>query len=112
MVPHSLFATSDRQFDLALNLLTMIVSGAIVVSVIYFAIALATPKSPPDRGDVGPPLWAAMPEILIEPWQLELDSILPPLPGSGTVYRCDRNGRVSYGDRPCVDGRVRLLPSA
>jgi hypothetical protein len=112
MVPHSLFATSDRQFDLALNLLTMIVSGAIAVSVIYFAITLMAPKSPPDRGDVGPPRWAAMPEILIEPWQLDFDAELPPLSGTGTVYRCDRNGRVTYSDRPCIDGRVRLLPSA
>lgn len=112
MVPHSLLVASDRQFDLALNLLTLLVSGAIAVSAIYFAITLMAPKSPPDRGDVGPPRWAAMPEILIEPWQLELDPVLPPLPGAGTVYRCDRNGRVSYSDRPCSDGLVRIVPAA
>jgi hypothetical protein len=111
MVPHSLLVASDRQFDFALQLLTLVVSGAIAISLLYLAFTLVT-KPQPDRGDVGPPRWAAMPESLIDPWHLDIDTGLPPLPRNGVVYRCDRNGRVSYGDRPCPDGRVRLLPTA
>jgi hypothetical protein len=110
MVPHSLFVASDRQFDLTLQLLTLLVSGAIAITLVYLAFTWMT-KPQPDRGDVGPPRWAAMPESLIDPWQLEFDTDLPTVPRTGIVYRCDRNGRVSYADRPCPDGRVRLLPT-
>lgn len=111
MVPHSLFVASDRQFDFALQLLALVVSCAIAVSLIYLAIAVMAPKEPPDLGDVGPPRWAAMPESLIDPLQLEFEPVVPPLRSRGTVYRCDRNGRISYSDRPCPDGRIRILRS-
>jgi hypothetical protein len=62
-----------------------------------------------DRGDVGPPAWAAMSDVLLSPPRIELDSTLSTLPSLLTIYRCEHGGDVTYSDRPCPLGRVRAL---
>lgn len=105
MVPHSLFA-SDRQLDLTLHVLTLVVSTALVVALAYLLVSSLAPPVPADRGDVGPPSWAAMPEVFaVEPRFKAAYSTLGPL-----VYRCESDGRVSYSDRPCPRGRIRVMP--
>lgn len=106
MVPHSLFVSSDRHADLALNLLTMVVGGALFATVAYLMFTWLRPGVPVDRGDVGPPVWASMPEVLLGPPRLEFDFQLTGLP---TIYRCEHRGRVTgrvtYSDRPCSAGQ-------
>ena len=105
MVPHSLF-DSDRQLDLTLHVLTLVVSSALVVALAYLLVSSLSPSGPADRGDVGPPSWAAMPEVFaVSPRFTAAYSPLNPL-----VYRCESDGRISYSDRPCPRGRVRVVP--
>jgi|SRR5512141_1446632 hypothetical protein len=107
MVPHSLFVSSDRHVDLALNLLTLIVGGALLATVAYLMFTWLRPGAPVlDRGDVGPPSWASPSEVLLNPVRLEFDFQLPGLP---PVYRCEFHGQVTYSDRPCTFGRARAL---
>lgn len=107
MVPHSLFVSSDRHVDLALNLLTLIVGGALLATVAYLMFTWLRPGTPVvDRGDVGPPAWASMSEGLLNPVRLEFDLQLPGLPA---IYRCEQRGHVTYTDRPCSAVRVRPL---
>ena len=108
MVPHSLFVSSDRHVDLALNLLTLIVSGALLATVAYLTFTWLRPGVPTaDRGDVGPPAWASMPDALLAPPRLEFDFQLPGWP---TIYRCQYRGQVMFRDRPCSTGQLRELP--
>lgn len=107
MVPHSLFVSSDRHVDLALNLLATVVGGALLATVAYLMFTWLRPVAPmADRGDVGPPAWASMSNVLLDPARLEFDFQLPGLP---TIYRCEYRGQVTYSDRPCRAGRVRTL---
>jgi hypothetical protein len=111
MVPHSLFVSSDRQVDLALNLLTLIVGGGLAAAAVVLALMLLRPAAAPDRGDVGPPEWASMSAVLQIKPRLEFDLHIPYGP---TIYRCEHGGRVTYSDRPCMGGRLRpfsLRPS-
>lgn len=103
MVPHSLFVSSDRHVDVALNLLTLVVGGALLASLFFMWLRPLPVMA--DRGDVGPPVWASMSPLLAPPqFDIEL-----PLPHGFTIYRCDRRGEVTYSDRPCPNGRVRPL---
>lgn len=107
MVPHALFVSSDRHVDLALNLLTLIVGGALLATVAYLTFTWLRPGAPVvDHGDVGPPAWASMSEALLGPVRLEFEL---PLPGLPAIYRCEHRGQVTYSDRPCMAGRVRQL---
>jgi hypothetical protein len=106
MVPHSLFVSSDRHVDLALNLLTMVVGGALLATVAYLMFAWIRPGVPAaERAMAGPPAWAAMPALLLPP-PLEFELQLPGLP---TIYRCEQRGRITYTDRPCAAGDGRAL---
>lgn len=112
MVPHSLFVRSDRRVDLALNMLTLLVSGALVATLAYLVLTWVRPTQVvSDRGDVGPPAWAAMSEARWNPPRIDLE--LPrvelelPLPYGLAIYRCEYRGEVTYSDRPCLVGRVR-----
>ncbi|MGZ8273846.1 MAG: hypothetical protein ACXWUM_08000 [Burkholderiaceae bacterium] len=107
MVPHSLFVSSDRHVDLALNLLSMLVGGALLATVAFVMFTWLRPgMAVADRGDVGPPAWASMSDVLLPPPRLEFDFQLPGIP---TIYRCEHRGQVTYSDRPCPVGRVRSL---
>jgi hypothetical protein len=105
MVPHSMFVPSDRHVDLTLKLLHWIVSGALLASLAWSALMWLRPAAVRDRGDVGPPAWAAMTDVLMTP-RLDFDFHLPQLP---TIYRCEHHGEVTYSDRPCIAGRMRAL---
>ena len=106
MVPHSLFVSSDRQVDLALNLLTLIVGGGLVAAGALLTVMRLRPGAAPDRGDVGPPAWASMSDVLLTTPRLEFDLRIPYGP---TIYRCDDHGRITYSDHPCMKGRYRAL---
>lgn len=106
MVPHALFVSSDRHVDVALNLLTVLVSAALLANVAYLLFMWLRPLPVmADRGDVGPPAWASMSPFLSAPrFDIEL-----PLPHGFTIYRCEHRGVVTYSDRPCPTGGVRAL---
>jgi len=123
MVAHSLFVSSDRHVDVALNLLTLIVGGALLASVAWLLIMWLPPTAVvADHGDVGPPAWASTSEDLrlptrdprinpssefaLNPPKLDFELALPYLP---LIYRCEHRGQVTYSDWPCTVGRVRAL---
>jgi hypothetical protein len=105
MVPHSLFVSSDRHVDFALNVLTLIVVGGLLATLAYLLFTWMRPMTAADRGDVGPPVWASMSELLAPP-QLEFEFQVTALP---TIYRCERRGEITYSDRPCKHGRVSAV---
>jgi hypothetical protein len=118
MVPHSLFVSSDRHVDLTLRLLTLVVVGGLLASAAWTVFTWLRPATAADRGDVGPPAWAAVSETLLNPPHLELPGRveLPtridlevPLPYGAMIYRCEHRGRVTYSDQPCMVGRVRAV---
>lgn len=107
MVPHALFVSSDRHVDVALNVLTFVVGGALLATASYLLLMLAQPSfAQSDRGDVGPPAWSSMSNALLAAPKLEFDLRFPP---SSTIYRCEHRGQVTYSDRPCATGRGRAL---
>ena len=108
MVPHALFVSSDRHVDRALSLLTWVVSGALLATAIWILFMWLRPVAQvADSGDVGPPDWAAMSEAFLNPPRIDLDLPRMHVP---VIYRCEHNGQVTYGDKPCMVGRVRALP--
>jgi hypothetical protein len=117
MVPHSLFFSSDRHVDLALNLLTLIVGGGLLATAAVLAVMWLRPVAPAAAGgEVGPPTWAAMSEPLLDPPRREFEVRFPEvrLPEvrfefGATIFRCEHRGRVTYTDRPCVAGDARAL---
>ena len=118
MVPHSLFVSSDRHVDHALNLLTLIVGGGLLATAAALAFMWLRPAAPAAAGgEVGPPAWAAMSEVLLDPPRLEFEVRFPDvrLPEvrfayGATIFRCEHRGGVTYTDRPCEDGNSRALP--
>jgi len=118
MVPHSLFVSSDRHVDLALNLLTLIVGGGLLATAAVLVVMWLRPAAPaPDGGEMGPPAWASVSEVLLDPPRLGFEARFPEvrLPEvrfafGATIFRCEHRGRVAYTDRPCVAGDERALP--
>ena len=106
--------TSDPQYDLSLRLLALLVSGALLASLITLLATAVQPFSWPDRGDVGPPAWAAMPFISELPfmWEGEPERVAPAqaadIPAT-TIYRCQSATEITYSDRPCAHGNGRVL---
>lgn len=93
--------TGDRHYAVGLHLLTLAVLAALTASIALLAWRWATPApaaaAPVTLTQIGPrsaPVRAADPpaaggnQLLLAPAQ---------------VFRCVKNGRVSYGDRPCGD---------
>jgi hypothetical protein len=108
MVPHALFVSSDRHVDVALNVLTFVVGGALLATVSYLLLMLVQPSfAQADRGEVGPPVWSSKSSAFLAAPKLEFDLRFPP---SSTIYRCEHRGQVTYSDRPCTTGRGRALP--
>ena len=106
--------TSDPQYDLSLRLLALLVSGALLASLITLLATAVQPFSWPDRGDVGPPAWAAMPFISELPFMSdEQPTQLAPVRSTGTagttIYRCQSATEITYSDRPCTRGNGRVL---
>jgi hypothetical protein len=118
MVPHSLFVSSDRHVDLALNLLTLLVGGGLLATAAVLTFMWLRPAAPAAAGgEAGPPAWAAMSEVLLDPPRLEFEVRFPEvrLPEArfaygAAIFRCEHRGAVTYTDRPCVAGNTRALP--
>lgn len=118
MVPHSLFVSSDRHVDLALDLLTLIVGGGLLATAAVLVFMWFRPAAPAaDGGEMGPPAWASMSEVLLDPPRLGFEARFPEvrLPEvrfayGATIFRCEHRGQVAYTDRPCVAGDARALP--
>ena len=105
-----LVATSDPQFDLSLRFLSLVVSGAIVASLVWYLVLILQPLANFDRGEVGPPAWAAMPYA--GRFSPDFGAAAAPARNSATaltVFRCEVDGSVTYADRPCDRGGVRVL---
>jgi len=111
-------AAADSRFDLSLRFLSLVVSGAIALALVWhFAGALAPlmrlgeaplptarTEAPMALLDVfGPPAWAAQPDAA---WAAEQPSTRTP---AVTVFRCEQHGRVTYADKPCEQGGMRVL---
>jgi hypothetical protein len=108
MVPHALFVSSDRHVDVALNVLTLVVSGALCATLAYLTLTwVRPPLTQADRGDIGPPVWAAMSDALRSMPKADFDLRLPSSPA---IYRCEYRGHVTYTDRPCTTSRGRAQP--
>lgn len=104
----------DPQYDLSLRLLALLVSGALLASLITLLVTAVQPFSWPDRGDVGPPAWAAMPFMSQLNFLSDAEKSPAPLvrtPGAAgtTIYRCQSATEVTYSDRPCTSGNSRVL---
>ena len=110
-------ASSDFRVDISLNLLTLLVSCAIALALLWQLVVLleqparapallAAPATGADGDEAGPPSWAASDERL-EPAREALN--LPLALPQGSVFRCTIGGRVTYADRPCERGEVRVL---
>jgi hypothetical protein len=118
MVPHSLFVSSDRHVDRALDLLTLIVGGGLLATAAVLVFMWLRPAAPAAAGgEVGPPARAAASEVLLDPPRLEFEARFPEvrLPEvrfayGATIFRCEHRGQVAYTDRPCVAGDARALP--
>jgi len=107
MVPHSLFVSSDRHVDLALDLLTLVVGGGLLATAAVLVFMWLRPAAPAaDGGEMGPPAWASTSEVLLGPPRLEFDFQFP---YGLTIYRCERRGQITYTDRPCQAGNTRAL---
>jgi hypothetical protein len=117
MVPHSLFVSSDRHVDLALDLLTLIVGGGLLATAAVLSFLWLRPAAPAaDGGEMGPPAWASMSEVLRGPPRLEFEVRLPQVlrpevrfAYGATIFRCEHRGTVTYTDRPCPAGSTRAL---
>jgi hypothetical protein len=120
-------AASDPRLDVSLRFLSLLVSGAIALSLLWFLYVLVepwidlrhlngvTPIVEPDPlatqsarydelgEEVGPPSWAARLDAPLSSAKAHL--IAPAF----TVFRCELRGRVTYADQPCDRGGMRVL---
>lgn len=112
-------AAADSRFDLSLRFLSLLVSGALVLALVWhFAGALTplmrlgeAPLPAPRNAQLalldafGPPAWAASPSHAGPPASAAPPARTP----SVTVFRCEQHGHVTYADRPCDQGGMRVL---
>lgn len=120
-------AASDPRIDASLRFLSLLVSGAIVLALLWYLFVLIAPwidlerwqgtapivaldpLSTPgsNRGgadaDAGPPASAASRGDTLASAPVQL--IAP----AYTVFRCELKGRVTYTDQPCEHGGMRVL---
>ena len=107
-------AASDFRIDLSLNFLSLVVSGAIALALVWYLVLILSPlasdspgvTTPDASGDVGPPAWAAVDGL---PGLSAASPAMPKVASVVTVFRCESQGRVTYADRPCEHGGVRVL---
>jgi hypothetical protein len=108
----------DFRVDLSLHLLSVLVGGAIALSLVWQLVAvlsplvdfqpttLSVPSTDPGEDEAGPPAWAAFDET---PSPAHDELLAPRITTHFTVFRCEANGRVTYTDRPCERGGMRVL---
>ena len=107
---------SDFRIDLSLNFLSLVVSGTIALALVWYLVLILSPLVAADHpaalhnptmvGEVGPPAWAAVDSTPVVRHDLPA---LPRMASVFTVFRCESQGRVTYADRPCEQGGVRML---
>jgi hypothetical protein len=104
-------AASDFRIDVSLNFLSLVVSGAIALALVWYLVLILSPlvssggaatSANDASGDVGPPAWAAVGVPAMSPAMPQVASVV-------TVFRCESQGRVTYADRPCEHGGMRVL---
>lgn len=110
-------AAPEFRIDLSLNFLSLLVSGAIALILVWYLVVIISPTisaeserviepaTTPDLGEMGPPASAAidtLPRLLPLPQPAFVWNAL-------TVFRCEVQGRVTYTDRPCERGGMRVL---
>lgn len=118
-------AAPDPRIDLALRFLSLLVSGAIALALLWYLYVLATPwlafarwstftpvveldplstrSTAVTADDVGPPASAARRDA---PWTGPPTHLIAP---AFTAFRCELRGRVTYSDKPCERGGVRVV---
>ena len=110
--------TSDFRVDLSLHVLSLSVGGAIALALIWHLVILLSPlidfraaQIPAVANfqftEAGPPAWAAMEDVPEPP--VEFPASPPPAAIHDMVFRCEADGRVTYTDRPCERGDMRVL---
>lgn len=118
-------AASDPRLDVSLHFLSVVVSGAIALALLWFLYVGVSPWLALERwggavpvveldplsttgleivtDDVGPPASAARREA---PWFGPPVRLIAP---AFTVFRCELAGSVTYTDKPCPRGGVRVV---
>lgn len=108
-------AASDFRLDLSLNFLSLVVSGSIALALVWYLVLILSPLVAPNVpahhssqavGEIGPPAWAAVDSTPVVQHDLPA---LPHIASVFTVFRCESQGRVTYADRPCEHGGVRVV---
>jgi hypothetical protein len=110
--------TSDFRVDLSLHVLSLSVAVAIALALVWHLIILISPliefraaPIPPavtlGEIDAGPPAWAATGDPVEPPTLAAAPQLL--VATRDTVFRCEAGGRVTYTDRPCERGDMRVL---
>jgi hypothetical protein len=118
-------AATDPRLDVSLRFLSYVVSSAIALALLWFVYLhigrwldlerwseavpiveldpLSTQGAPIGTDDVGPPVTAARWDA---PWIGPPVRLIAP---AFTVFRCEFAGRVTYSDKPCARGGIRVV---
>ena len=120
-------AASDPRIDASLRFLSLLVSGAIAVALLWYLFVLVEPWIDLERWQGATPIVELDPLSTIAPSRDGSDKEVGP-PASAalrggpfssppvqliapafTVFRCELRGRVTYADQPCERGGMRVL---
>ena len=104
---------AERLYDLSLRVLMAIVIATLIGCVVFLAWRWLNPAPAPSSvvpltAVERPPAEPARPDEVAPTANAQV--LLRP----GQMYRCERNGRVTFSDQPCTEGaaRVMTLPAA
>jgi hypothetical protein len=120
-------AASDPRIDASLRFLSLIVSGAIALALLWYLFVLIEPWIDLERWQGATPMIELDPLSTVAPHRDGADMEVGP-PASAalrggpfinapvqliapayTVFRCELKGRVTYSDQPCNAGGMRVL---
>lgn len=120
-------AASDPRIDASLSFLSLLVSGAIALALLWYLFVLIEPWIDLERWQGATPIIELDPLSTLAPHQDDADVEVGP-PASAalrggpfisapvqliapafTVFRCELKGRVTYTDQPCDAGGMRVL---
>lgn len=100
---------TERLDDLSQRLLMAVVIVTLIACIGYLTWRwinpAATPSSLVSVTAVDPPA-ARLPQNAEPAPAVSAEVLLKP----GQMYRCERNGRVSFSDQPCTEGSSRVMP--
>jgi len=118
-------AASDPRIDVSLRFLSLLVSSAIAVALLWYLLLLIEPWIDLERWQGVTPIVELDPLSTLAP-QSASDEVGPPasaavrdgpftatpvhlIAPAFTVFRCELKGRVTYADQPCERGGMRVL---